>query len=50
MPQNPNTLEVEWKKSAGLVPYEQAVEWMERRVAQIIAGEALEVILSLIHI
>ena len=49
MPQNPNTLEVEWKKSAGLVPYEQAVEWMERRVAQIIAGEALEVIWLLEH-
>ena len=49
MPQNPNTLEVEWKKSAGLVPYEQAVEWMERRVAQIIAGEASEVIWLLEH-
>ena len=49
MPQTPNTLEVEWKKSAGLVPYEQAVEWMERRVAQIIAGEALEVIWLLEH-
>ena len=49
MLQNPNTLEVEWKKSAGLVPYEQAVEWMERRVAQIIAGEALEVIWLLEH-
>ena len=49
MPQNPNTLEVEWKKSAGLVPYEQAVEWMERRVAQIIAGEASEVIWFLEH-
>ena len=49
MPQNPNTLKVEWKKSAGLVPYEQAVEWMERRVAQIIAGEALEVIWLLEH-
>lgn len=49
MPQNPNTLEVEWKKSAGLVPYEQAVGWMERRVAQIIAGEALEVIWLLEH-
>ena len=49
MPQNSNTLEVEWKKSAGLVPYEQAVEWMERRVAQIIAGEALEVIWLLEH-
>ena len=49
MPQNPNTLEVEWKKSTGLVPYEQAVEWMERRVAQIIAGEALEVIWLLEH-
>ena len=49
MPQNPNTLEVEWKKSASLVPYEQAVEWMERRVAQIIAGEALEVIWLLEH-
>ncbi|MDG2299910.1 MAG: lipoyl(octanoyl) transferase LipB [Planktomarina sp.] len=49
MPQDPNTLEVEWKKSAGLVPYEQAVEWMERRVAQIIAGEASEVIWLLEH-
>ncbi|MFL2810855.1 MAG: lipoyl(octanoyl) transferase LipB [Paracoccaceae bacterium] len=49
MPQTPNTLEVEWKKSAGLVPYEQAVEWMERRVEQIIAGEASEVIWLLEH-
>lgn len=32
--------DIEWKYSAGPVPYEEALAFMEQRVAQIIAGEA----------
>ncbi|PZN98077.1 MAG: lipoate-protein ligase B, partial [Alphaproteobacteria bacterium] len=40
---------VEWAVSAGLVPYEEAVAFMEARVAAIAAGEASEMIWLLEH-
>ena len=49
MPQDGTFLNVEWKTSTGLVPYAQAVAWMEARVAKILAGTAPEVIWLLEH-
>ena len=49
MPQDETFLNVEWKKSTELVPYAQAVAWMEERVTQILAGNAPEVIWLLEH-
>jgi lipoyl(octanoyl) transferase len=49
MPQEGTFLNVEWKTSTELVPYAQAVAWMEGRVAQILAGTAPEVIWLLEH-
>ena len=40
---------VEWAVSPGLVPYEEAVAFMEARVAAIAAGEASELIWLLEH-
>ena len=47
--QDENFLNVEWKITTELVPYVQAVAWMEDRVAQILAGTASEVIWLLEH-
>jgi len=49
MPQDGTFLNVEWKTSTELVPYAQAVAWMEARVAKILAGTAPEVIWLLEH-
>ena len=40
---------VEWKVSAQPVPYQRAVEWMDTRIAQIISGNAPEVVWLLEH-
>ncbi|MEM7508077.1 MAG: lipoyl(octanoyl) transferase LipB [Pseudomonadota bacterium] len=40
---------VEWKISDGLTGYEQALSWMEARVAAILAGEAEECVWLLEH-
>ena len=40
---------VEWRISEGLVPYEEALSWMEERVAGILAGEAEECVWLLEH-
>jgi lipoyl(octanoyl) transferase len=40
---------VEWRISAGLTPYPEALEWMEARVAAILAGEAPECVWLLEH-
>jgi lipoyl(octanoyl) transferase len=40
---------VEWRVSDGLVPYEEALAWMEARVAAIVAGEAEECVWLLEH-
>ncbi len=40
---------VEWRISEGLVPYEEALAWMEARVAAILAGEAEECVWLLEH-
>ncbi|HUS55032.1 MAG TPA: lipoyl(octanoyl) transferase LipB [Thermohalobaculum sp.] len=40
---------VEWRISEGLIPYEEALAWMEARVAAIIAGEAAECVWLLEH-
>lgn len=40
---------VEWRISAGLTPYPQALEWMEERVAAILAGDAQECVWLLEH-
>lgn len=40
---------VEWRVSEGLIPYEEALAWMEARVAAIIAGEAAECVWLLEH-
>lgn len=40
---------VEWAVSSGLVPYEEAVAFMEARVAAIAAGEAAEMVWLLEH-
>jgi len=40
---------VEWRVSDGLVPYEEALAWMEARVGAIIAGKAEECIWLLEH-
>ena len=39
----------DWAVSAGLVPYPEAVAWMERRVAAIAAGDAQEAVWLLEH-
>ena len=49
MAQDETFSNVEWKTSSKLIPYAQAVAWMEGRVAQIIAGSAPEVIWLLEH-
>ena len=48
MPMRKN-LPIEWAVSDELIPYEDAVAAMERRVAQIVAGEARELIWFLQH-
>lgn len=40
---------VEWRISEGLTPYLEALEWMEARVAAILAGEAPECVWLLQH-
>ena len=40
---------VEWRVSEGLIPYEEAIAWMEARVAAIIAGDAAECVWLLEH-
>ena len=40
---------IEWRRSRGLVPYEEALAWMEARVAAIAAGEAPECLWFLEH-
>ena len=40
---------VEWRTSEGLVPYEEALAFMEARVAAIAAGEADEMVWLLEH-
>jgi lipoyl(octanoyl) transferase len=45
----PETSEIEWRTSEGIVPYPAAIEWMERRAAAIAAGEARECIWLLEH-
>jgi lipoyl(octanoyl) transferase len=40
---------VEWRISEGLTPYEDALAWMEARVAAILAGEADECVWLLEH-
>ena len=40
---------VEWRISEGLIPYQEALAWMEARVAAIIAGEAAECVWLLEH-
>ncbi len=40
---------VEWRISAGLTPYQDALDWMEARVAAIHAGEAGECVWLLEH-
>jgi lipoyl(octanoyl) transferase len=40
---------VEWRISDGLTPYEEALAWMEARVAAIFAGEAAECVWLLEH-
>jgi lipoyl(octanoyl) transferase len=40
---------VEWRTSDGLVPYQEAVEAMERRVAEIRAGHAAELVWLVQH-
>ena len=47
--QDEKILGVEWKTTTELVPYAEAVAWMEDRVAQIVAGTASEVIWLLEH-
>ena len=49
MPQDGNFMKIEWRTSTELVPYTEAVAWMEERVAQILAGTAPEVIWLLEH-
>jgi lipoyl(octanoyl) transferase len=44
-----DALPVEWAVSSGLVPYEEAVAFMEARVAAIAAGEASEMVWLLEH-
>lgn len=46
---SPESPPVRWRISEGLVPYEQAVEEMEREVAAIAAGEADELVWLLEH-
>jgi lipoyl(octanoyl) transferase len=40
---------VEWRITEGLTPYEDALAWMESRVAAILAGEARECVWLLEH-
>ena len=40
---------VEWRVSEGLTPYQEALAWMEARVAAILAGEADECVWLLEH-
>ncbi len=40
---------VEWRISEGLTPYQEALDWMEARVAAIHAGEAVECVWLLEH-
>jgi lipoyl(octanoyl) transferase len=40
---------VEWRITEGLTPYDEALAWMERRVAAIVAGEADECVWLLEH-
>jgi lipoyl(octanoyl) transferase len=40
---------VEWRISEGLTPYEEALAWMEARVAAILAGEVAECVWLLEH-
>ncbi|HSF95048.1 MAG TPA: lipoyl(octanoyl) transferase LipB [Thermohalobaculum sp.] len=40
---------VEWRISAGLTPYPEALDWMEARVAAILSGEADECVWLLEH-
>jgi len=40
---------VEWRITEGLTPYDEALAWMERRVAGILAGEASECVWLLEH-
>ncbi|MFQ5565392.1 MAG: lipoyl(octanoyl) transferase LipB [Paracoccaceae bacterium] len=40
---------VEWRISEGLTPYQEALDWMEARVAAILAGEAGECVWLLEH-
>ncbi|NTJ42295.1 lipoyl(octanoyl) transferase LipB [Agrobacterium larrymoorei] len=46
---NPDSPPVRWRISDGLVPYEQAIEEMEREVAAIATGEAHELVWLLEH-
>lgn len=45
----PDSPPVRWRISEGLVPYEQAIEEMEREVAAIANGEADELVWLLEH-
>jgi len=40
---------VDWRITEGLTPYEEALAWMERRVAAIVAGDAPECVWLLEH-
>jgi lipoyl(octanoyl) transferase len=40
---------VDWRSSEGLTPYQEALAWMEARVAAIVAGEAEECVWLLEH-
>jgi lipoyl(octanoyl) transferase len=49
LPAPPGAAPVEWRTSAGLVPYPEALAEMDERVARIIAGEAGELVWLLEH-
>jgi len=44
-----DVMALEWKITQGLTPYEDAIEFMEQRVADIIKGEARELVWLLEH-
>lgn len=46
---HPDGCAVEWVVASGLVPYQQAVAYMEQRVADIIRGQAAEMVWLLQH-
>ncbi len=48
-PCSKGTVVIEWRQSAGPVPYDEAVAWMEARVAAIAAGETPECLWFLEH-